>query len=94
MDSILCQVKSAVDSASRPMGIYFFSYQYIESLLQKKIPSENRKEKKCIVSPDIEVAILHNANLDLEVVYGRIRLLVDFIETEEGGSKEATTYCR
>ena len=33
-----------------------------ESLLQKKKDTVVEKEKKCIVTPSIEVAILHNAN--------------------------------
>ena len=38
-----------------------------ESLLQKKKDTVVEKEKKCIVTPSSEVAILHNANLDMEV---------------------------
>ena len=38
-----------------------------ESLLKKKKDTVVEKEKKCIVTPSIEVAILHNSNLDMEV---------------------------
>ena len=87
MDPILFQVKSAIDSATRPMGILFCFKCYLESLQQKRNPSETKITKKCIVSPEIEVTILHNANLDLEV-YLMINLLqVDFIKAKERGSK-------
>ena len=87
MDPILFQVKSAIDSATRPMGILFCFKCYLESLQQKRNPSETKVTKKCIVSPEIEVTILHNANLDLEVFLMVNLLQVDFVKAKERGSK-------
>ena len=62
----------------------------VELLVQKKVPNENKREKKCIVSPEIEVSILHNANLDLEVCVKNKAFILDFIEAKERRSKEVT----
>ena len=94
MENILCQVKSAVESASRPMGICFSSILLVESLAQKKIPSETKRAKKCIVSPEIEVSILHNANLDLEVFWIDNLFMLDSFEAKERRSKEIGGCCR
>lgn len=60
----------------------------LELLVQKKVSRENKREKKCIVTPEIEVSILHNANLDLEVFLIYRLVILDFVEAKERRGKE------
>ena len=66
-------------------GYLYLLLYIVEELLQKKNPSETKREKRCIVSPEIEVTILHNANLDLEVINFSLWSSIDFVKTEKGG---------
>lgn len=44
------------------------------------------KEKRSIVTPDVEVTILRNANLDLEVILFQFRLVIESTPQDGGYS--------
>ena len=54
--------------------------------MQKKQEPVAEKEKRSIVTPDVEVTILRNANLDLEVILFQFRLVIESTPQDGGYS--------